>query len=167
MATRLYDLSSSWTFPNRRQEVWAVIADPNMAWPAWWPGCTLGKPVEREPGAGTTNNERLLASTATLNFKASLGYTLSVTYHPTHVDALNEVTFDAGGDLAGAGRVTLSTTGDGQTQMDIEWRVRPTSRWMAFLSPVARPAFTYAHAALMRRGEAGLRAYLGKLTDKK
>lgn len=162
MAIRLYDLSSSWTFPCTRQEVWDVIADPNMAWPNWWPGCTLGKPLVREPSAGTTNNELLLASTATLNFKASLGYTLSVTYHPTHVDALNEVTFDAGGDLVGEGRVALSTAEHGHTQMDIEWRVRPTSRWMNFLSPIARPAFAYAHAALMRRGEAGLRAYLAR-----
>lgn len=166
MATRLYDLSSSWTFPNTQQEVWEVIADPNMAWPEWWPGCTMGKPLEREPGTDTTNNELLLASTATLNFKASLGYTLSVTYHPTYADAPNEVRFDAGGDLAGEGRVALSSTRNGQTKLDIEWRVRPTSRWMAFLSPVARPAFTYAHAALMRRGEAGLREYLVSQTDK-
>ncbi|WP_283461727.1 hypothetical protein [Arthrobacter sp. H35-D1] len=87
-------------------------------------------------------------------------------YHPTHVETLNEVTFNAGGDLAGEGRVTLSSTSNGQTQMDIEWRVRPTSHWMTFFSPVARPVFTYAHAALMRRGEAGLRAYLARKTDK-
>lgn len=166
MATRLYDLSSTWTFPNTRQEVWDVIADPDMAWQDWWPGCTMAKPLERQANAGATNNELLLASTATLNFKASLGYTLSVTYHPTHAESPNEVTFDAGGDLVGEGRVTLSLTSNGQTQMDIEWRVRPTSRWMAFLSPVARPAFTYAHAALMRRGEAGLRAYLAKQNHK-
>lgn len=33
---------------------------------------------------------------------------------------------------------------------------------MAFLSPVAAPAFTYAHAALMRRGVEGLSAYLAQ-----
>lgn len=165
MTARLYDLSSSWTFANSQQEVWGVIADPNMAWQDWWPGCTQGKPLERAPHKGTTNTELLLASTATLNFKASLGYTLSVTYHPTLADAPNEVRFDAGGDLVGEGRVHLSTVIN-KTQMDIEWRVRPTSLWMTFLSPIARPAFTYAHAALMRRGEAGLRAYLKHQTDK-
>lgn len=131
MTARLYDLSSSWTFPNSKQEVWEVIADPNMAWPDWWPGCTLGKPLEREPVASASDAELLLATTATLNFKASLGYTLSVSYHPTLVDRPREVAFDAGGDLAGEGRVILSTISDGHTQMDIEWRVRPTSRWMA------------------------------------
>jgi len=160
MAARLYDLSSSWTFPNGRQEVWDVIADPNMAWPNWWPGCTLAKPLDRAPHTGATNEALLLATTATLKFKASLGYTLSVSYHPTLVNATNEISFDAGGDLEGEGRVVLSNLDNGNTHMDIEWRVRPTSRWMTFLSPVAAPVFTYAHAALMRRGEEGLRAYL-------
>lgn len=162
MAARLYVLSSSWTFPNSRQQVWDVIADSNMAWPDWWPGCTLAKPLERSPQTANTNNELLLATTATLKFKASLGYTLSVSYHPTLVDSPNEIAFDAGGDLEGEGRVTLSTINNDETQMDIEWRVRPTIRWMAFLSPVAAPAFTSAHAALMRLGEEGLSAYLAK-----
>lgn len=166
MASRLCDLSSTWTFPNTREEVWDVVADPNMAWQDWRPGCTRGRPLGRKPDAGTTNNELLLASTATLNFKASLGYTLSVTYHPTHAETLNEVTSDAGGGLDGEGLVTLSSARGSQAQMDIEWRVRPASRWMAFLSPIARPAFMYAHAALMRRGEAGPREYLVSQTDK-
>lgn len=162
MAARLYDLASSWTFPNSRQEVWDVIADPNMAWPDWWPGCTLAKPLERATHTNTTHEALLLATTATLKFKASLGYTLSVSYRPTLVNAPNELTFDAGGDLEGEGRVVLSALDNGNTQMDIEWRVRPTSRWMTILSPVAAPAFTFAHAALMRRGEEGLRSYLAR-----
>ncbi|WP_315914964.1 hypothetical protein [Arthrobacter sp. lap29] len=167
MTARLYDLTSSWTFPNTQQEVWDVIADPSMAWPNWWPGCTLAKPLERESNTGASAEELLLATTATLNFKASLGYTLSVSYHPTIVDSPREVIFDAGGDLAGKGRVVLSAPDSGQTQMDIEWRVRPTNRWMTLLSPVAAPAFTYAHAALMKRGETGLREYLARQSNRK
>lgn len=110
MTARLYELSSSWTFPNSQREVWDVIADPDMAWPDWWPGCTYAKPLERAPHAGTSNEETLLATTANLKFKASLGYTLLVSYHPTHVESPREVTFDAGGDLEGEGRVLLSTS---------------------------------------------------------
>lgn len=162
MTARLYDLSSSWTFPNTKQEVWDVIADPNMAWPNWWPGCTLAKPLERSSITSTSADDLLLATTATLRFKASLGYTLTVSYHPTQVDSPREVVFDAGGDLEGEGRVALAALSEGHTCMDIEWRVRPTSRWMTALSPIAAPAFTYAHAALMRRGEEGLREYLAR-----
>ncbi|MFC8304868.1 hypothetical protein ACFUCV_14430 [Specibacter sp. NPDC057265] len=168
MTARLYDLSSSWTFPNTMQEVWNVIADPNMAWPDWWPGCTLAKPLQRAPLIpGASDTEILMATTATLNFKASLGYTLKVSYHPTFVDSPNEIVFDAEGDLHGEGRVTLGALTGGSTRMHIEWRVRPTSRWMSFLSPVAAPAFTHAHRVLMSRGEDGLRQHLARKSNTK
>lgn len=161
MAARIYDLSSSWTIPDSKQEIWDVIADTDMSWPEWWPGCTLAKPLDRMPYAPDASDAEILtATTAALNFKASLGYTLRVSYHPTFVDIPNEIAFDAGGDLHGDGRVTLTALANGGTQMTIEWRVRPTSRWMSFLSPVAAPAFTYAHRVLMSRGEEGLRQHL-------
>ncbi|WP_449372619.1 hypothetical protein [Arthrobacter psychrolactophilus] len=160
MTARLYDLTSSWTFDSSQQDVWDVITAPDMSWPNWWPGCTLAKPLESQQTDGASKDDVLLSTTATLNFKASLGYTLKVAYHPTFVDSPREVDFDASGDLAGNGRVFLSTDSHGQTQMDIEWRVQPTRRWMTLLSPLAGPAFTYAHAALMRKGESGLRDYL-------
>ncbi|WP_038466435.1 hypothetical protein [Arthrobacter sp. PAMC 25486] len=163
MVARIYDLSSSWTFPNTQQEVWDVIADADMSWPDWWPGCTFAKPLVRAPYASDASDAEILtATTAGLNFKATLGYTLKVSYRPTHVDSPNEITFDAGGDLHGDGRVMLRPLPHGGTQMKIEWRVRPTSLWMAFLSPVAAPAFTYAHRVLMRRGEEGLRQHLAR-----
>lgn len=163
MAARIYNLSSSWTFPNTKQEVWDVIADTDMSWPDWWPGCTSTKPLERTAHAPDASDAEILAATtAALNFKASLGYTLKVSYHPTHVDSPNEIVFDADGDLHGDGRVTLTSVSNGGTQMTIEWRVRPTSRWMSFLSPVAAPAFTYAHRVLMHRGEEGLKQHLAR-----
>lgn len=162
MAARLYDLSSTWTIPNSREEVWEVIADPAMSWQLWWPGCSRGKPNVETTPSGPDPRERLLATTATLNFKAALGYTLSVACHPTLVERPDRIAFDATGDLAGQGRVTLSSLADGSTRLDIEWRVRPTPRWMRLLDPVAGPVFKHAHDGLMRRGEEGLRAYLAQ-----
>ncbi len=160
MTARLYDLSSTWIFPHPQQQVWDVIADPKMSWPQWWPGCTLAKPLEQPAKEGKSNDELLLGTTATLNFKASLGYTLKVSYHPTKVVSPREVVFDAGGDLLGQGSVVLSPIDARTTRMDIDWKVRPTSRWMTLLSPVAAPAFKYAHSALMAKGERGLREFL-------
>ncbi|WP_157875089.1 hypothetical protein [Arthrobacter sp. PAMC 25486] len=154
MTARLYDLSSSWTLPTSQQEVWDVIACPSMAIPIWlgrigglaarWTNHWNGHPY-----AGASAAAALLATTTTLNFKASLGYTLSVSYHPTLVGSPNETIFEAGSEMEGEARGILSSTNNGQPQVDGEWRVRPTRRWMTFASPIASPAFTYADTARM------------------
>lgn len=128
-----------------------------MSWPNWWPKCTFAGPLVRTDVASNTQEAVLKATTAPLNFRAALGYTLTITIHPTKVLTPRQIEFDAGGHLEGTGRVTLHPEAKGQaTRMDIEWRVRPTQRWMNFLAPIAAPAFTAAHALMMRQGERGL-----------
>ncbi|MEH0110501.1 hypothetical protein V6N00_12385 [Tersicoccus sp. MR15.9] len=165
MTARLYDLDSTWSLPDGVDAVWDVIADPRLDWAAWWPGCTAAKPVEHadehaDDDGGRSREARLLASTATFDFRASLGYTLRISFHATRVERLREVAFDAGEDLSGTGAVRLAPRADGGTDVVIGWQVRPVRRWMAVLSPVAAPLFTRAHHAMMRRGEDGLRDHL-------
>ncbi|UUL75702.1 hypothetical protein NG819_16210 [Pseudarthrobacter sp. Fe7] len=134
-----------------------MIADTDMSWPQWWPNCTFAAPLERTEALSQAPEEILKATTAHLNFKAFLGYTLTITIHPTKVAAPRDIEFDAGGHLQGTGRVTLVPQEQGQaTRMDIEWRVRPTQRWMNVLTPIAAPVFVAAHALMMRQGEKGL-----------
>jgi hypothetical protein len=157
MPSRLFDLSSTWHLPATTEQVWAIIADINMSWPQWWPHCSFAAPLSRTQAKSNSQEDILTATTAYLNFKASLGYTLTISIHPTDVVAPREIDFDAGGHLHGTGRVTLLPEEQGQaTRMDIEWRVRPTQRWMNFLTPIAAPAFKAAHALMMRQGERGL-----------
>lgn len=157
MTPRLFELTSTWHLPATPDAVWAVIADVNMSWPDWWPGCTFGAPLTRTKPRSASQADVLNATTASLNFKAFLGYTLTITIHPTKVLAPKDIEFDAGGHLKGTGRVILSPEANGEsTRMNIEWLVRPTQRWMNLLTPVAAPAFTAAHAQLMRQGEKGL-----------
>lgn len=157
MKPRLFDLSSTWYLPAPAEQVWAIIADIDMSWPQWWPGCSFAAPLERWPAESSSQADILKATTAHLSFKAALGYTLTISIHPTMVVAPREIEFDAGGHLEGKGQVTLIPDDRGQaTRMDIEWRVRPTQRWMNMLTPIAAPAFTAAHALLMRQGESGL-----------
>lgn len=86
-----------------------------------------------------------------------MGYTLSITVHPTKVVSPKEIEFDASGHLQTTARVTLGPESEGvATRMDIEWRVFPTQRWMNLLTPLAAAAFTGAHAIMMRQGEMGL-----------
>jgi hypothetical protein len=163
MTPRLFDLSSTWHLPAAPEEVWAIIADVDMSWPSWWPDCSFAAPLVRTTPASTSQEDILKATTAYLNFKASLGYTLTISIHPTTVITPKEIEFNAGGHLEGTGHVTLTAEAKGEaTQMDIEWRVRPTQRWMQLLRPIAAPAFTTAHILMMRRGEKGLRRALDK-----
>ncbi|MDQ0242445.1 SRPBCC family protein [Arthrobacter bambusae] len=163
MTPRLFDLSSTWDLHAAPEAVWAIIADVDMSWPNWWPDCSFAAPLVRTEPASTSQEDILKATTAYLNFKASLGYTLTITIHPTKVVAPSEIEFDAGGHLEGTGRVTLSAEAEGKaTRMDIEWKVRPTQRWMNLLTPIAAPAFTAAHTRMMRQGEKGLLRALGE-----
>ncbi|MGG5173078.1 hypothetical protein ACQR35_13035 [Pseudarthrobacter sp. J1738] len=162
MPAHLFSLSSIWNFAHPRQKVWDVMADPTMSWPLWWPGCSLAAPLEHHSDVHSSADEQILTTTAALKFRASYGYTLMVLYHPTRVNSPREVTFDARGDLVGQGRAVLSSIDEQCTRVEIEWNVRPTSRWMQLLSPLAAPAFKHAHAVLMAKGETGLRNYLGR-----
>ncbi|UKA55174.1 hypothetical protein LFT45_04355 [Arthrobacter sp. FW305-BF8] len=165
MTSRLFDLSSTWHLPAPPEEVWTIIADIDMSWPQWWPHCSFAAPLTRTKAKSSSQEDILKATTAYLNFKASLGYTLTISIHPTEVVAPREIDFDAGGHLQGIGRVTLIPEKEGEaTRMDIEWRVRPTQHWMNFLTPIAAPAFTAAHALMMRQGEKGLIEALAKQT---
>lgn len=162
MPPRLYDLRSTWHLHANPDEVWAIIADVNMSWPTWWPHCSFAGPLERKHAATKSQEDVLKATTAHLNFKASLGYTLTITIHPTKVHSSSEIEFDAGGHLLGTGRVTLMEKADRTTRMDIDWKVHPTQTWMNLLSPVAAPVFRAAHAHIMRQGEKGLAQALEK-----
>jgi hypothetical protein len=157
MTPRLFDLSSTWHIPATPDRVWAIIADVDMSWPNWWPRCSFAAPLVRTAAKSSSQEDILKATTAHLNFKAALGYTMTISIHPTEVTAPSEIDFDAGGHLEGTGRVTLSPEAQGEaTRMDIEWRVRPTQRWMKLMAPIAAPAFTAAHSLMMRQGERGL-----------
>ncbi|MGM7774724.1 SRPBCC family protein [Arthrobacter sp. KNU-44] len=157
MSQRLFDLSSTWHLPATPTQVWTIIADVDMSWPSWWPHCSFAAPLVRTEPAGNNQEDILKATTAYLNFKASLGYTLTISIHPTKIVTPSEIEFDAGGHLEGTGKVTLTPEANGiATRMDIEWKVNPTQRWMSLLTPIAAPAFRAAHALMMRQGERGL-----------
>ncbi|MDM7989147.1 hypothetical protein [Arthrobacter sp. zg-Y877] len=165
----LYVLPSSWLLNAPPESVWEIVASPDMSWPRWWPGCTLQDLATDTASADPT--AQLLATAVRLQFRASLGYRLSITIKPTTAVQPKIIEFDAGGDLVGTGRIRLfpvpapeAGLPAEQTRMDIDWKVRPTLRWMRMLTPVARPAFTAAHALLMKQGERGLCRELAQAT---
>lgn len=100
---------------------------------------------------------------ASLTFKAGLGYQLMVDFSLTDQLAPRRLEFSASGDLVGTGEATLSALTADSCELTILWKVRPTKAWMVLLSPLAAPLFAWAHGQLMRRGEDGLRRYLNEL----
>ena len=66
------------------------------------------------------------------------------------------------GDLEGTSSWTVSANGDG-CSLVFEEEVEANKRLLRLLAPIARPAFTFNHSIMMRRGQAGLRKYLAAL----
>ena len=91
MSPRTFDLNSTWHLPAATEQVWAIIADVDMSWPRWWPHCTFAGPLVRTKANSTAQEDTLKATTAHLNFKAILGYTLTITIHPTNVLTPREI----------------------------------------------------------------------------
>ncbi len=155
MRRRAYDLATVWHLAAAPERCWAVLADPRMSWPAWWPGVeSLG--VRTAEGTGP------VGSRARLRFRAPLGYALVLDLRVVDAHEPTRVRVAVTGDLHGTGDVRLSSPAPGSTRVDVAWRVRTTRRWMTLLAPVLAPVFVASHAATMRTGERGLRAHLAR-----
>ncbi|MBO9705818.1 MAG: SRPBCC family protein [Arthrobacter sp.] len=163
MTPRLFDLRSTWHLPAPVEKVWGVLTslDLRPGEPVWWPGCTVAAPLTVDPSSAHPGEQELTEVTAHLRFRTALGYSLTVSIHPTVAAPPRTLEFEAQGDLDGEGAITLTPDSRGHmTRMDIRWTVRPTVRWMNLLVPVAAPVFVAAHAHTMRKGERGLAAAL-------
>jgi hypothetical protein len=140
----------------RFRSVWDLSAGPDAVYmvleraeeyPLWWPQV-------REVTA-------LDALTSTARFRSFLPYDLLVTARAQRRDALGGV-LEVGleGDLEGWARWTLTEGGSG-TRAVYEQEVEVTKPLMRRLALPCRPVFLANHAAMMRGGRRGLRAYLG------
>lgn len=145
MAASDYRLLTRWTLPAAPEQVWQVLADPDLTWPRWWPGLT----------ADWTAEDRAGFTLRPARWAYALHFTVAIARRepPRSADLV------VGGDLVGTGHVLITPTDDGST-LDLEWRVRTTRPWMTHTAPLLAPAFRIAHGHAMRRGESGLRAFL-------
>ncbi|GEL96214.1 SRPBCC family protein [Cellulomonas composti] len=147
---------SRWILPAPPARCWAVLADPAMSWPSWWPGVQALR-VAPQPGP--------VGSSGSLSFRAPGGYRLRLDLFVVAADPPRTVTIAADGDLRGHARAALDADGSGGTSVDVEWDVEVARGWMRATVPVLRPAFRASHAAVMRAGCDGLTAYLLRTAD--
>lgn len=153
MQGRAYDLVSVWRAAAPREDCWAVLADPRMTWPQWWPGVEALEVHTSRASVG---------SSARLRFRSALRYALVLDLTVIEAQEPARVRVAVAGDLVGTGDVRVTAESPGSTRIDVAWRVRTSRRWMNALGPVLAPAFAATHAATMRAGERGLRAHLAR-----
>jgi uncharacterized protein YndB with AHSA1/START domain len=147
-----YRFVTEWDLPAPPEAVFDVIGD-SLRWPEWWRGVRAVTELTDHEPEGLGNRRRYV-------FRSSLPYDLVFDMRVTRFERPLALFGQAAGELEGEGRWTFAPAAGG-THVRYEWDVRTTRWWMNLLAPIARPAFTWNHGVIMRRGEAGLRRLLG------
>lgn len=142
-----YRFLTTWLLDAPRARVWDAIHDARR-WPVWWPG------VERMEVLGA--EERLWRSA----WRSVLPYSLRFDFEIERDEPPHLLAGRATGELTGAGIWRLYE-GELGTASTWEWSVATTAPWMNALGPLARPAFSWNHHRIMRRGAEGLARELG------
>ena len=146
----LHRFTSAWDLPVEPETAWEVLALASR-WEEWWPGLTstVIAPGDAD-GVGTRGH---------LIFTAPLGYRLRIGLEVVAATAPHHVRMRSVGDLAGGAVADLTPT-PGGTRVSIDWRVRLTRPELVALGRLVPSLAATSHAAVMRRGERGLAAYL-------
>ncbi|MGK4580605.1 SRPBCC family protein [Kitasatospora sp. HPMI-4] len=140
-----YHLRSVWRLPAEPALVYRALADV-ARYPQWWPQIRSVRQLDEHSGE--------------LAIRSVLPYVLRITIREQRRDAAaGLLQAELGGDLRGWSRWQVGPGGPG-TLVLFEEDVRPAKPLMRRFAPIARPLFLTNHAAMMRAGQRGLRAYL-------
>ncbi|WP_199434563.1 polyketide cyclase [Qaidamihabitans albus] len=140
-----YRFRTAWTIAAPAPAVFETLVDI-AGYPDWWPDVRAVSGVDDE--------------TAELSCRATLPFTLTLCMTRVEQDkSEGRLGVSLTGDLEGtlAGRLSEHVHG---TRVEIAQRVVANKRLLRALSPVAHPVFRANHAAMMRRGQRGLRSLL-------
>ena len=147
-----YRFETTWRLRAHQDDAWALLADADT-WPTWWP--SVRKVEELAPGTRDGTGRRLR-----YHFSTRLPYTLTFEAQLVEVVEPSRLVAVASGELAGTWTCDLAPDGDDVLVRHV-WAVRTTRRWMNVLAPLARPVFSWNHAALMQEGGDGFADRLG------
>jgi hypothetical protein len=140
----------------RFRDVWSVeVAAARLfgalvdlaSYPAWWPDVRSVRRVDDE--------------TAELTCRATLPFALVFRLHRAVQDErAGRLRVNMTGDLEGYCEGLVAAHQPDSARLEISQRVVVNKTLLRRLAPVARPLFRANHAAMMRRGQHGLRGYL-------
>ncbi len=159
MRRRGYDLVSDWTIGAPADRVWAVLADPGLTWPQWWPGMS-SRSVEAAGDGLVGSSADLEVRPWRWGYRLRLGLRVEAAQPPRHA------LLRASGDLDGTADVTLTEHGPAATGVHIEWDVATCRAWMNLSAGLLGPVFAAQHRRTMDAGEAGLQAHLAQGRDR-
>lgn len=147
---RHYLFESTWHV-NAPLKLVADVLFEDKDWETWWPGL--------ESAAISRNKASIVGSEVDCIWRAITGYRLKLKITINDYELYKLVLFSSTGHLIGKG--SWEFMGDNEsTCMRIIWDVHTTKRWMNLFASILRPIFIQNHHHIMRRGEAGLNAYL-------
>lgn len=145
MALNHYRFRDFWSLAAPAEQVYGAVVDV-AGYPRWWPDVRDVVQVDDD--------------TAELVCRASLPYRLVIRMRRVEQDPdRGRLRVNLTGDLEGSLSGLVVGHGAG-TRLEITQQVVARKPLLRALAPVARPAFRLNHAAMMRRGQSGLRAYL-------
>lgn len=143
----------------RFRDVWAIEAAAGRLfdalvdlanYPRWWPDIRAVSKVDED--------------TAEFTCRAVLPYDLVFRLHRAEQDErAGRLRVNMTGDLEGYVEGVVSAAAahrPSAAQLEISQEVTVNKKLLRRLAPIARPLFRANHAAMMRRGHRGLRAYL-------
>ncbi len=140
----------------RFRDVWSIeAAAPRLFetlvdlanYPAWWPDIRAVHRIDDD--------------TAELTCRAVLPYALVFRMHRAVQDErAGRLRVTMTGDLEGYVQGVVAAAEPHRARLEISQRVVVNKALLRRLAPIARPLFRANHAAMMRRGRRGLRAYL-------
>ncbi|MGH3433497.1 MAG: SRPBCC family protein [Thermocrispum sp.] len=145
MTLHEYRFRNSWLLAAPADQVYQAVVDV-AGYARWWPDVRTVLRIDDD--------------TAELVCRATLPYRVVVRMRRLEEDPVSgRLRVRLTGDLEGSlGSKVLPL--DGGTRLEITQDVVARKRLLRWLAPVGRPLFRLNHAAMMGRGERGLRAHL-------
>jgi hypothetical protein len=141
-----YQFRNVWSVQVAAPAVFGALVDL-ANYPAWWPDVRSVRKVDDD--------------TAEFTCRAFLPYALTFRLHRAEQDErAGRLRVLMTGDLEGYCQGIVAADRPDTALLEISQKVVVHKRLLRLLAPVARPVFRANHAAMMRRGQRGLRGYL-------
>ncbi|WP_344103991.1 hypothetical protein [Myceligenerans crystallogenes] len=164
MSGLLVRVMDRWRLPVAPERVWAVLADPGVTWPDWWPGMS-------EEAAGVVSGPDGLGAPGSwvrLRLRSPIGGGVRIRLYltgsrPPTPERGGRARLQVSGDLRGIATVHVSRPDDDAEpgcEVRLIWIVTARRGPALLATRISRRLAAWAHARVMSAGERGLRNHL-------